>query len=111
MRLTDKARDAFAGWMMANHSKHIKLPGGVFATDLPDIFLNLPEVLQNALIMDFMDEQWIIIGVLYEPRGFKAYVSDRNSELLASINRIADRNTITNAAIEKANEILNERLG
>lgn len=123
MKLTGKARAAFFEWLEGNHNTEIRMSGIDGDTFLiSEDFGYLSAIIQNALIVQFLDEQGVLIGVdpcfdymLRYNRGYEVVIllegSDKREYLFNKTNDCFDtRPEATAAAIEKANEILNERL-
>lgn len=119
MKLTGKAREAFYAWLMSKYENRIELdgaldPGGLIISK--DFHL-LPEAFQNTLIVEFLDDQGIYIAICdyhgigpYEHIFFTAYINGNSVLNSKKVNNFASRPEAATHAIEKANEILNERL-
>jgi len=71
-----------------------------------DDFLELPEVCQNALIIEWLDSVGILILISYG-RISKSWMYNVLNE---TDNFLSSRSQATNAAIEKANELYNKSL-
>lgn len=114
MLLNGKCADRFKEWLtVSRHSPYGKFQACIngFVID----FDKLPEVMQYALIIDYMDSEGIYIEVFYNGY-FGFYLFGKIKYQLYQVNNSLDfgdmfesRTEALKAAIEKGNQILNER--
>jgi len=92
MKLTGKCKEAFF-----NQTLYTEIT-----------FDLIGELFQNALIIDFFDSVGIYISINYDciSEGFELKIYSNNYKVCSGIH---ERTEASNAAIEKANEIFNNR--
>lgn len=131
MILTDKCKEDFTKWISKNHNEEIiHREGGDWGhgyeidLSIDDVFDELPESIQNALIIEFFDSNKYFISIQLRKDYTEVKIIDftffisyyyPNDELhRIKHDYIQDylvdaRNQATATAIEKANELYNEK--
>ena len=93
MKLTGKALDAFKSWYEVKYGKHYSW----------SIFIDLPLSFQFGVYQDWADSIGYEIGVTSSDIGFAVWFND------VWIETHKTRQEARNAAIEKLNQIVNEK--
>lgn len=112
MILTDKAKKDFELYLSQNYGKFetTTFQECASAPQYP-IFLdeiNLPESIENALIIEFFDDKDIFINI--DKWSLSFWRASINNPYLNSLGcNFSSRQEATTEAIKKANEIYNER--
>jgi hypothetical protein len=119
MKLTGQTKIDFEKWLKKNYHYSIKrFIGGMDEFNfIGDIHFNrLPEAMQWGVFQDFAES--IGFDVYVEPcydwvtestEGYNYYVEQRTSEYVDSKGNRSTMQEARNAAIEKLNEIINEK--
>jgi len=105
MKLTGKCKYDFLDYYWKTKIKPLKMTI-CKKEDLEQFFDTISELFQNALIIEFFDSVNLRIGIdpYYDMQGtYRACVHTFGSQSMY-------RNVATNAAIEKANELYNNKL-
>lgn len=116
MKLTGKAREAFGEWIKENYS-YFKLTKSGDVSGIDTGYGRVDCLATDALIVEFLDEQGVLVALLpnyangYDyPDFFTFQINGVSMYPLTENSRFKTRPEATSAAIEKANEILNNRL-
>lgn len=124
MKLTNKCNEDFSKWISENHNETIiKREGGDWGhgyeieLSIDDVFDELPEVLQNALIVEFFDS--VGITILVDTCGGYFYFVIKETLSHTHVSNCKKyfqeeddsktRDKAINHAIGKANEIYNSK--
>jgi hypothetical protein len=112
-KLTGKCLSVYDNWMYENYPNNIISENcgynyGMFERDLEQLTYILPEVMNNALIIDFFDSVGIYILLEGSGKYFYFIIKQKNSKAFHYQNGESNSRTkaITEAII-KANEIFN----
>jgi len=92
MKLTETCLDAFGDQCQYNY----------------DEFMELPELFQNALIIEFFDSVGIYILPLWNKQYWYSDIRNKKYYLLSQTDYFNSRTEATNEAIIKANDLYNE---
>lgn len=108
MELTDKTKEQFEAW----YDKTYKNRSGLYSITIVSVFNNLPDSMKFGVYVDYFDSVGIEIHIR---AGYEDGNSDIVSEWLYGMEGVIFGYSKTRpeariAAIEKANEIQNEKL-
>ena len=116
MKLTGEAKENFWKWYLSEKVlKENKLLPMLNLSNENVIrinFLAMPEVCQHSLIIDFFDEQWIVTTITntyYDGFHFQWKITDNRLKTHKSKHGFESRKEATEKAIEKSNEIYNDK--
>lgn len=107
MKLTDKTKEEFEKWLQEPKKEH-----GRFGQLVTNTFDSMPFSMQYGVLVDFFDSVGIYIHIELDEFGAVLGEPIHECKLSINFNEIDDeltRHQARQKAIEKANEIFNDR--